>query len=428
MSGWLVPRAALTAEQLRAVEMPADRHRVLSGGPGSGKTLVLLHRARHLADTLRVPEGRFLVLVYTNALASFLRASLADLGIPESAVRTFDDWCAGHYERHVSPTRPFRSNGHTPDFAAIRAAVLAEVRAHPRREPLYDFVLVDEGQDLDPGVFETLAAVSAHVTVALDPRQQIYEGGAREAEILPALGIPSRSVALLENWRCSPFVSSLAARFVRGGEEREAFLLQARSTRGEKEKPLLYLASGSGDELHRLAEVARARLLRGERVAVLLPDRRLVQRFASGLHGLGVPVEVPHRYGEDGSPFPALDFASDLVKVMPFHSAKGLTFDSVLLPRLRSADFHSRGEASLRRLLFVGITRATAWVYLATREGDPLPLLVEAGLLSAPPDLVVQSHATHPAHPAAPRARESRPDGLDQVPVLSPDDPLTGWM
>jgi superfamily I DNA/RNA helicase len=424
VSGWLVPRASLTAEQLRAVEMPADRHRVISGGPGSGKTLVLLHRARHLADTLRVPDGRFLVLVYTNALSSFLRASLADLGIPESAVRTFDDWCAGHYERHVSPTRPFRSRGHTPDFAAIRAAVLAEVRAHPRREPLYDFVLVDEGQDLDAGVFETLAAVSSHVTVALDPRQQIYEGGAREAEILAALGIPSRSVAFLESWRCSPFVTSLAARFVRGGEERDAFLLQARSTRGEKEKPLLYLASGGGDELGRLAEVARARLLRGERIAVLLPSRRLVQRFASGLHGLGVPVEVPYRHGEEGT-FPALDFASELVKVMPFHSAKGLTFDSVLLPRLRSDDFHPRGDASLRRLLFVGITRATAWVYLATRESEPLPLLVEAGLFSGLPDLVVQSHGTHPA---AARAGDSRPDGLDRGHVLQPDDSLTGWM
>lgn len=425
MSGWLVPRASLTAEQLRAVEMPADRHRVLSGGPGSGKTLVLLHRARHLADTLRVPDGRFFVLVYTNALSSFLRASLADLGIPESAVRTFDDWCAGHYERQVSPRRPFRSNGRTPDFAAIRAAVLAEVRSHPRREPLYDFVLVDEGQDLEAGVFETLAAVSAHVTVALDPRQQIYEGGAREAEILSALGIPSRSVSFLESWRCSPFVSSLAARFVRGENEREAFLLQARSTRGEREKPLLYLAAGGVDELGRLAEVARARLLRGERVAVLLPSRRLVHRFASGLHGLGVPVEVAHRHGEEGSPFPALDFASELVKVMPFHSAKGLTFDSVLLPRLRADDFHPRGDASLRRLLFVGITRATAWVYLATRESDPLPLLVEAGLLSGLPDLVVQSFATHPA---APQAGDSLPDGLDQVPVLQPDDPLTGWM
>ena len=415
MAGWLVPRGDLTAEQLRAVELPADRHRVLSGGPGSGKTLVLLHRARHLADTLGVRDGRFLVLVYTNALTAFLRAALADLGIPETAVRTFDDWCAGHWERFVSPNRPFRSSGQTPDFAAIRRGVLSEVRAHPRRAPLYDFVLVDEGQDLDAGAFETLAAVSAHVTVALDPRQQIYDGGAREAEILSALGIPSRSVALLETYRCSPFVSRLASRFLRGEEEREAFLRQARASGGEREKPLLYLSSGSDDELLRLAEVARARLLRGERVAVLLPNRRLVRRFAHGLDGLGVPVEVPHRHGETGCPLPALDFASDLVKVIPFHSAKGLTFDAVLLPRLLADDFFSRGDASLRRLLCVGVTRATAWIYLSTRERDPLPLLAEAGLLDGAPELVVQRH-------------ETCDDGVAPGPVLSADDGLTAWL
>ncbi|MDX9736230.1 MAG: UvrD-helicase domain-containing protein, partial [Thermoanaerobaculia bacterium] len=82
MAGWLVPLRDLTPEQLRAVELPADAHRVLSGGPGSGKTLVLLHRARRLADTLRIPEGRLLVLVYTNALTAFLRSALAELGIP----------------------------------------------------------------------------------------------------------------------------------------------------------------------------------------------------------------------------------------------------------------------------------------------------------------------------------------------------------
>lgn len=416
MSGWLVPRGDLTPDQLRAVEMPADRHRVFSGGPGSGKTLVLLHRARHLADELRVPEGRFLVLVYTNALAAFLRAALADLGIPEDAVRTFDDWCAGHFERHVSSRPPLRSSGRIPDFAAIRAGVLADVRTHPRRAPLYDFVLVDEGQDLDESAFETLAAVSAHVTVALDPRQQIYDGGARETQILRALGLPSRSVSLLETYRCSPCVSQLASRFIPGAEERESFLRQARTAPVEREKPLLYLASGGADEIDRLAEVARARLLRGERVAVLLPNRRLVYRFASGLVERGIPVEVPHRHGETDSPFPALDFASDLVKVMPFHSAKGLTFDTVLMPRLGASDFFNRGDAALRRLLFVGITRATSWVYLCTREGDPLPLLVDAGLLSGTPDLVVQTCETHPAADFAPG------------PVLSYEDSLTGWM
>jgi superfamily I DNA/RNA helicase len=426
MSGWLVPRSDLTAEQVRAVEMPADRHRVLSGGPGSGKTLVLLHRARHLADSLRVPHGRFLVLVYTNALTAFLRAALADLGIPESAVRTFDDWCAGRYEKHVSPRRPFRSSG-VPDFAAIRDGVLAEVRGHPRRAPLYDFVLVDEGQDLDENAFETLAAVAAHVTVALDPRQQIYDGGAREGQLLAALGLSSRSVTLLETYRCSSCVSQLASRFLPGDEEREMFLRQARTVPMEREKPLLYLASGGIDEIDRLAQVARTRLLRGERVAVLLPSRRLVHCFASGLRERGIPVEVPHRHGETDSPFPALDFASDLVKVMPFHSAKGLTFDSVLLPRLDASDFFTRSDAALRRLLFVGITRATAWVYLGARDGVPLPLLDEAGLLAGTPDLVVQRHPTPPPAPDS-FADDDPGDDFGRGPVLSSSDELTSWM
>ena len=423
MAGWLVPRGDLTPEQLRAVEMPADRHRVLSGGPGSGKTLVLLHRARHLADALFVPDERFLVLVYTNALVAFLRAALADLGLSETVVRTYDDWCAEHWERFVSPRRPVRS-GETPDFAAIRRGVHAEVRSRPERRPLYDFVLVDEGQDLDARAFETLAAVSAHVTVAVDPRQQIYDGGALEAEVLTALGIPSRSVALLETYRCSPYVSRLASRFLRGEDERGAFLRQARAGGGEREKPLLYLADSLDDELARLAEVARARLLRGERVAVLLANRRLVRWVARGLEALGVPVEVPHRHGETACPFPPLDFASDLVKVMPFHSGKGLAFDAVLLPFLHADAFLPRGESSLRRLLFVGVTRATAWVYLSTRAGDPLPLLAELGLLSGAPELVVQSHTTHPPAPPAPT---NVPAG-GHVPVLSPDEELTGWM
>ena len=412
MPGWLVPRSGLTPEQLRAVEMPADRHRVFSGGPGSGKTLVLLHRARHLADTLRSRDGRFLVLVYTNALTAFLRAALADLGIPETAVRTFDDWCAGHYERYVSPHRPLRPSSGTPDFAAIRAGVLAETRAHPHSLPLFDFVLVDEGQDLDESAFEALAAVSAHVTVALDPHQRIYDDGAREAGILHALDLPSRSVALLETWRCSPGVSRLAARFLPGAEEKEAFLRQARTARVERETPLLYFSRDGDDELDRLAEVARARLLRGERVAVLLPNRRLVPRFAGGLEDRGVPVEVPHRHGEAGGPFPPLDFASDVVKVMTFHSAKGLAFDSVLLPRLGTADFH-RDDASIRRLLFVGITRATSWVYLGARDGGRLPILAEAGLLSGTPDLVVQHHSTRLSPPGR---------------AADPGDALTGWL
>jgi superfamily I DNA/RNA helicase len=421
MAGWLVPRTDLTAEQIRAVELPADRHRVLSGGPGSGKTLVLLHRARHLADALRIPDGRLLVLVYTNALTAFLRAALSDLGIPAEAVRTFDDWCAGHYERYVSAERPWDHARGRPRFDLVRDGVLRDVRRHPERPPLYDAVLVDEGQDLDAHAFEILSAVSRHDTVALDPGQRIYDGGAREEEILAALGVPSRSVALLETYRCSPYVSRLASRLLRDDGAREAFLRQARAGPGEREKPLVYLARDGADELARLAAVARARLLRGERVAVLLPLRRHVDDFARGLSARGLPVEVPHRPGTPPGPFPPLDFASDSVKVMPWHSAKGLTFDAVLLPRLTRSEVFARGTSSLHRLLFVGITRATSWVYLSAVEGDELPVLHD--LATGADEVVVQRYDACGAP-----AEDLLDDEDEPGPVLDNDSRLTAWL
>lgn len=399
MAGWLASREELTNDQARAVELAPDRNRVFRGGPGSGKTLVLLHRARHLADTLRVRPGRFLVLVYTNALTSFLRAAIAELGIPPEAVRTYDDWCAEHWERFVPAPKPLRGSG-VPDFEAIRRGVRQEVLRSRRRRPLYDFVLVDEGQDLDADTFDTLARVSAHVTVALDPQQRIYERGAGESEVLAALGLFSCSVTLLESWRCSPHVSRLASRLLPGEEEREAFLRQVRAAPAEREKPLLYVARDQWDEAARLAEVARARLLRGERVAVLVPARPLVLVVARGLADRGVPVEVPHRHGQGGAPFPPLDFSSDLVKVLPFHSAKGLTFDSVLLPRLAAPGVHARSPRSFQRLLFVALTRAVSWAFLSSpaEEVDEWPCGL-AGL----PDLVVQRWDTRPAAPPSPQ-------------------------
>jgi superfamily I DNA/RNA helicase len=76
---------------------------------------------------------------------------------------------------------------------------------------------------------------------------------------------------------------------------------------------------------------------------------------------------------------PALDFASDNPKVLTYHSAKGLTFDSVLLPRLVRSSFASVKEPRMERMLFVAISRATRWVYLSTSTYEafkPIELLV----------------------------------------------------
>ncbi|MFD9975897.1 UvrD-helicase domain-containing protein [Streptomyces sp. NPDC059017] len=61
----------------------------VTGGPGTGKTVVALHRVKHLAE--RSPEGgRILLTTYTTALAKSLRENLALLLEDEALLRRVD--------------------------------------------------------------------------------------------------------------------------------------------------------------------------------------------------------------------------------------------------------------------------------------------------------------------------------------------------
>ncbi|MEV6965269.1 UvrD-helicase domain-containing protein [Hamadaea sp. NPDC051192] len=60
----------------------------ISGGPGTGKTVVALHRVKALADALPPTSGkRILLTTYTNALSDLLTRLLDDLGGPELTSR-----------------------------------------------------------------------------------------------------------------------------------------------------------------------------------------------------------------------------------------------------------------------------------------------------------------------------------------------------
>lgn len=209
MSTWLVSPGELTNDQARAVERGTREPFVLFGGPGSGKTQVLIHRAGHVRDRLGLAQDRILILVYTNVLKEYIASALDLLRIPRGCVQTFHSWCMQFYETHINRKVPWVLR--RPDFEAILQGVYEAVQSRPGAFRQYGCVLVDEGQDLDPRSFEVLMAVADHVTVGIDHKQQIYEGGSGEAEILTALGLRRRNAALLDTYRCSPYVVDAAA-------------------------------------------------------------------------------------------------------------------------------------------------------------------------------------------------------------------------
>lgn len=371
MATWLLALSELTPDQARAVRMDPAEHRIIFGGPGSGKTQVLLHRAKFLRERWNVAADRFRILVFTNVLKHYIRSALDLLDLPEDSVMTFDHWCRLFYEEHVSRRVPWDPVSKQPDFAATRRGVLNALTGNGR-EPLYDFVLVDEGQDLTEEAFAILTRVAVHVTVCMDHKQQIYDEGTNESGILARLGLRRRNATLLDAFRCSPYIVRTAATLIDDIEERHIFVNQARTAQIARETLLLYKAKSFDDERDRLIEILRVRLARNERIAVLFPQYRQVAGFGLWLREAGLDVEIQskRRAGES-----EMDFTNLKPKLLTYHSAKGLTFDTVLMPRLVADGFPSVPAARLKRLLFVGLTRAVNWAYVSTIEGKELPLL-----------------------------------------------------
>lgn len=373
---WLIPLSDMTPEQLRAVEVPASQHRVIFGAPGSGKTQILLHRARHLLDDGQITDNStFRIFVFTNVLRDYIQSALHLLKLPKENVLTFDQWCKQFYTDHIENRVPWDKKKKRPDFGAVRLSIYNHLLENSQDLPFCDTVLVDEGQDLDPISFAIIKVIARHVTVSMDHKQQIYEHGATEQQILKNLGMSQRNVSLLSAFRCCPYVAWLSSRFIDNKQEQEQYLRQVKMAQVERQLPLLYYAEDMTDEKKRIAELIRNRQLKGDRIAILYPTNRQVYGFSKGLKEQGIDTEVPVKKRKKQSDYVSIDFQTDLPKIMTYHSAKGLTFDTVIMPQLKQTSFRNVSPEWVERLLFVGISRATKWVCFCTEQGKEHPVL-----------------------------------------------------
>jgi superfamily I DNA/RNA helicase len=80
--------------QRDVVYLTARGHLVVLGTAGTGKTVMAIHRAAHLADARTHNHGSTLLLTYNNSLVSYLR-HLAD-GLPGVTIETYGKFARGY--------------------------------------------------------------------------------------------------------------------------------------------------------------------------------------------------------------------------------------------------------------------------------------------------------------------------------------------
>ena len=248
-------------------------------------------------------------------------------------------------------------------------------------DPTFEFthIVVDEFQDLTPEAIRALAdlvPVGGSLTLFGDHGQQIY--GSRMSWRRLGLHRPER-IDFVDNFRNSTAIARLAIAMAR-----QEFLtdiedlVEPVAPDAPGDRPVLVDCVGVTEAAF-VVERARA-FARNQRVGLLFRTHALRDELVAGFDDGEVDLVDGDRPAWPTGPG---------ITATTYHSAKGLEFDTVILPQLSAAtmpdpdgvEAFGTAESMARegRLLYVGITRARSNL-LMTHTGPPTPLLPEAAL------------------------------------------------
>ncbi|MEO3872647.1 UvrD-helicase domain-containing protein [Nonomuraea sp. B12E4] len=347
------------------------------GGAGTGKTVIALHRAAHLAAH---GSGPVLLVTFSQGLADELAARLDEL-IEDEVIR-----------KRVEVDNPERlvmrivtaSEGRRPSLVGPGARSLAELTdeatrllsrdtgdllddVEPGRKP-YRHIIVDEAQDVSPAQWRLLRAAAPHahddLFVVGDPHQRITD----TRVVLGAVGIPAVQHTLNLSHRLPQELLSFVIR-LRGGGPASGLVKGMTAMYGLR-------SERNGDRPVVLAYDTPEAELAGLRATIesWLADGVPADELAVGARNAGLVRDAKR----------ALDGLD--VRVATFSQLKGLEFERVALigvtegvvPEPPPADPDARARALQRErsILFVACTRARTMLYIShSGRGSPfLPL------------------------------------------------------
>jgi DNA helicase IV len=107
--------ATIQREQDEAIRSPASGVTIVTGGPGTGKTAVALHRAAYLlySDRSRFAGGGILVVGPSGVFVEYIATVLPSLGEDTATLRSLGTLVAGYEATRVDPT----------DVAAVKGSL-----------------------------------------------------------------------------------------------------------------------------------------------------------------------------------------------------------------------------------------------------------------------------------------------------------------
>ncbi|MFI7694232.1 AAA family ATPase [Nonomuraea sp. NPDC049655] len=339
------------------LDLPFDGRYLVSGPPGSGKTLLAAHRA----TMLDIAGREVVLLTYSNVLRQYTRWLVEPLGFG-GTISTCHKWFHRFWRRRYNEAPPTKGDGIEIDWTEILVQLSTSAIGFDGE---IESLVVDEGQDLPNEFYALCTQLAVDVTVFADDNQRIGKDQSTLSEIEALLGSEAERHHVIGNYRNSRQIAELANLFYCGTSS---------------QAPPAPLREGAVPTLERYesenafadAVADYARVNRQLEIGVALPHRQQLVALTDALHRRG--IRHVQAYVSDSPYFRDLYFHKPGVKLFTPVSMKGQEFDTLYVPELEQ--YAGDVTSAVQRMRFyVLATRARRELHLSYR-GEREPELV----------------------------------------------------
>ncbi len=367
----------LDQEQEKMARKLGDGHRLVFGVAGSGKTVLLIARARTLA--LKHPDWKILILCYNKLLKRELFQLLNPLDYDaDITINTFHGWAREYMlstnsefsQLYEEASFKAEREGKFDDFfqTVVPKLLINTMKDLSDKKMVYDAILIDEAQDFDKDWFHAIILAlnpeTNSLLITCDGIQGIY---ARKRFTWSEVGIQARGrVKRFEKSYRTPIEIGRIAQetlpvFIKNLLNKFDEFIPTKEFLGNNGLVEIIISNTQKEECEEITEKI-SRFLKESQEILILFKHNMVKR------GYNHPLFEHLRQHEiNWSDLEKHNFSNPGVVIGTIHGTKGLECETIIIPEVDS--FISPRD---RQLLYVGMTRSKKRLILSAKKSTKL--------------------------------------------------------
>ena len=321
-----VEKESMDDEQLDLIGDTIDKSMIVAGCAGSGKSVIAMYKAQQILES----KGDVILIAYTKSLNRYMR---------QGKENSLDERFFYHWQ--------WIDQG----------------------MPKADYIIVDEIQDFDrEEIMQFINAARKCFFFFGDTAQSIYRAFGKETltidQISSMTGI--KVSRLYNNYRLPKPIAKITQEYL-GLTEEDNVRKYSESLYLSKENalPVFVECHSRQEQIDCIISIIRKNKYRN--VGILVPENDLILEIMNAFTSEKFACEFKFNAGyNDFRNKDTLNFKTEYPKLMTYHSAKGLQFETVILPFYQGAN-----NLDEKKSLYVAMTRTYRHLYVLY-NGDML--------------------------------------------------------